>query len=327
MGLMLILSERDLKQIIRIRDVIQVVNEAFLELAQIETESPKRTILEVKDGAMLFMPAYLPVSKSLTLKIVGFYPENPIRWGKDTITSILCLLDPETGSALAIMDGKHITAMRTAAMTAIATDHLARRNVSSIGIIGAGVQAEYQLKSILEVRRAQTIYIYDILRDKSRILAEKVREGFEGSIMVVDKPDQAVSNSDILIVATTSRQPVLDGSILPAGIHIASIGWVGPKGRELDTTTVKRSRLVVDTKEGVLAESGDILIPLKAGEITEEHIWCELKDLVSGRKQGRLSEEEITLWKSVGVGIADAATARLAYSLAEEEGLGLRVEL
>jgi len=325
---MLLLSDADLKQILTMKDVIKVVEEAFLELAELGARSPNRTILEVPEynGSMLFMPAYLQRLKSLSLKVVGFYPEN-IRRGLQTISSILCLIDPQTGAPQAVMDGKHITAMRTAAMTALATDHLSKRSIESIGVIGAGVQAEYQLKAILEMRDAKIVYIYDISPEKSRRFAGKVAEEWGLEARIGESANDVASKSDILIVATTSKQPVFKGELLAEGTFVASIGWVGAEGRELDTATVKRSKVVVDTKEGVLAESGDILIPMKEGAITADHIWCELKDLVSNRIRGRESEEEVTLWKSVGVGIADAAAAKLAYEKAKEKQIGSLVEI
>jgi len=325
---MLLLSASDLKRLLLMRDVMKVVEEAFLELADAGPKSPKRTIVEIPEynGSVLFMPAYLQRSKSLSLKVVGVYPGN-IKRGLETTPSILCLIDPETGIPLTVMDGKYITAMRTAAMTAIAAEHLARRNVESIGVIGAGVQAEYQLKGILEVRGAKRVYVYDVLVERSQRFAEKVREELGLMVQVGESANDVASKADILIVATTSKQPVFDGRVLAKGVHVASIGWVGADGRELDTTTVKRSKVVVDTKEGVLSESGDILIPIREGAITVDHIWCELKDLVSNRKKGRESEEEITLWKSVGVGVADAAAAKLAYQKAQEKQIGLWVEI
>jgi ornithine cyclodeaminase/alanine dehydrogenase-like protein (mu-crystallin family) len=325
---MLILTANDLRQLLVMRDVMKAVEEAFLELAELGAKSPKRTILEIPEynGCVLFMPAYLQRSKSVSLKVVGLYPDN-VKRGLETISSILCLIDSETGSPLAVMDGKHITAMRTAAMTAIAAEYLARRSIESIGVIGAGVQAEYQLKGILEVRSAKRVYIYDVLVERSKRFAEKVREELGLIAQVEESADDVASKSDILIVATTSKQPVFDGRVLAKGVHVASIGWVGAEGRELDTTTVKRAKVVVDTKDGVLSESGDILIPIREGAITVDHIWCELKDLVSNRKKGRESEEEITLWKSVGVGVADAAAAKLAYQKALEKHMGLWIEI
>lgn len=310
------------------RDVMEAVREAFLELAVLGTRAPKRTLLEVAEynGVMLFMPAYLRRMGSLTVKVVGLYPDNVLR-GLDTISSIVCLIDPASGLPLALMDGRYVTAMRTAAMTALATDHLAKRSIGSVGVLGAGVQAEFQLKGVLEVRRAESAYVYDLLRERSRRFAEKMGVELGLKIEVCDSADEVASKSDILIVATTSRQPVFDGRCLKNGVHIASIGWVGAEGRELDTTTVKRSKVVVDTKEGVLSESGDILIPIREGAIDEGHIWCELKDLVSGARRGRESEDEITLWKSVGVGVADAAAAKIAYQHALEEQIGLRIEM
>ena len=152
------------------------------------------------------------------------------------------------------------------------------------------------------------------------------REAVE-KCFIVGTPEECVENSDVLVVATTSKVPVLDGNWLTKGTHVNSIGVSGPEGRELDDTTVKKAKIVVDTKEGVLAETGDLIVPIKRGIISQENIYAELHEIVGGKKPGRTSDDEVTCWKAVGIAIEDAAVAKLVYDKAKKEGIGKEVEI
>lgn len=325
---MLLLTRKDLERVLSMKDVIEAVEKAFLELYHEKAKVPLRTILEVEkhDGFLLYMPSYLESSEALAVKVVSLYPENPKKGLPSVLASIL-LNDPKSGKPLAFMEGTYITAMRTGAASGVATKYLAREDAKIVGIIGAGVQARTQLWAVCEVRNVEKAYVYDINKEKSQNFAEEMSKKFEIKIDVADSPREVVENSDILIVATTARKPVLKGEWVREGTHINSIGWVGKDARELDSATVKKSKLVVDSREGVLSESGDIIIPIKEGIIDETHIYAELGELVAGAKKGRENDREVTLFKSVGLAIEDAITAKLAYEKALRSGVGTYVEL
>jgi len=325
---MLLLTRKDLERVLSMKDVIEAVEKAFLELYHGKAKVPLRTILEVEkhDGFLLYMPSYLESSEALAVKVVSLYPENPKKGLPSVLASIL-LNDPESGKPLAFMEGAYITAMRTGAASGVATKYLAREDAKTVGIIGAGVQARTQLWAVCEVRTIEKAYVYDINKEKSQNFADEMSKKFEIKIDVADSPREVVENSDILIVATTARKPVLKGEWVREGTHINSIGWVGKDARELDSATVKKSKLVVDSREGVLSESGDIIIPIKEGIIDETHIYAELGELVAGAKKGRENDREVTLFKSVGLAIEDAITAKLAYEKALRSGVGTYVEL
>jgi len=325
---MLLLTRKDLEKVLSMKDVIEAVEKAFLELYHEKAKVPLRTILEVEkhDGFLLYMPSYLESSEALAVKVVSLYPENPKKGLPSVLASIL-LNDPKSGKPLAFMEGTYITAMRTGAASGVATKYLAREDAKIVGIIGAGVQARTQLWAVCEVRNVEKAYVYDINKEKSQNFAEEMSKKFEIKIDVADSPREVVENSDILIVATTARKPVLKGEWVREGTHINSIGWVGKDARELDSATVKKSKLVVDSREGVLSESGDIIIPIKEGVIDETHIYAELGELVAGAKKGRENDREVTLFKSVGLAIEDAITAKLAYEKALRSGVGTYVEL
>ncbi|ALV63056.1 Ornithine cyclodeaminase [Thermococcus sp. 2319x1] len=324
---MLLLSRSDLEKLLSMREVIESVERAFLELYNGKAKVPLRIMIEIEkyNGFILYMPSFLGDSEALAVKVVSLYPENTKK-GLPTVLASILLNDPKTGVPLALMEGTYITAMRTGAASGVATKYLARKDSKIVGIIGAGVQARTQLWAVYEVRDIEKTLVYDINPENAKKFAEEMSKKFGIEIKTVESAKEAVEKSDILIVATTAREPVVKGEWIREGTHINSIGWVGRNARELDSETVRRSKLVVDSKEGALNESGDIIIPMKEGVIEESHIYAELGEIVAGVKKGREDNKEITLFKSVGLAIEDAITAKLAYEKALERGVGTNVE-
>jgi len=327
--MVLILTKMDLEKVLGMREVMEVVEGAFAQLAKGTVKMPLRTIIGVDKykGFIFYMPAYLEGSDALAVKIVSLYEENLEKYSLPTIFATIQLNDPETGMPLALMEGGYITAMRTGAASGVATKYLARRSSRVVGIIGTGIQARTQLRAVLEARNVEKVFVYDAVAGRAREYAEEMSERLGVNIIPVSSAEKAVKEADILIIATTAKEPVLNGNWLQPGTHINAIGWMGRNARELDSNTIKRAKLVVDSKEAVLAESGDILIPIREGVITKDHIYAELGEIVIGRKAGRVSDNEITLWKSVGLAIQDAATAKLAYQKAQEMNVGREIKL
>jgi ornithine cyclodeaminase/alanine dehydrogenase len=327
--MVLILTRTDLEKVLTMREVMKVVENAFAQLAKGMVKMPLRTIIDIDKhkGFVFYMPAYLEASDALALKIVSLYEENLEKYGLPTILATIQLSDPKTGTPLALMEGGYITAMRTGGASGVATKYLARENSRVVGIVGAGVQARTQLWAIYEARDVEKAFVYDAVPGRARGYAEEMSERLGVNIVPVGSAEKAVREADILITATTAKEPVLNGNWLQPGTHINAIGWMGRDARELDSNTVKGAKLVVDCKEAVLAESGDILIPIREGVITKDHIYAELGEIVIGRKAGRVSDDEITLWKSVGLAIQDAATAKLAYEKAQEMSVGREIKL
>ncbi|USG99155.1 hypothetical protein K1720_06285 [Thermococcus argininiproducens] len=325
---MLLLSRNDLKKVLSMREAIDAVEKAFLEFYHERADVPLRTIIEIEkhNGFLLYMPSYLKESEALAIKVVSLYAQNPKK-GLPSVLATILLNDPETGKPLALMEGTYITAMRTGAASGVATKYLARKDAKTVGIIGAGVQARTQLWAICEVREIEEALVYDLNENRAKAFAEEMSNKLGIEILTASNPKEVAKNVDILIVATTATRPVINGEWIQNGTHINSIGWMGKDARELDSGTVKRSKLVVDSREGVLSESGDILIPIQEGIIDETHVYAELGELVAGVKAGREHEEEITLFKSVGLAIEDAITAKLAYEKALKLGVGTEVTL
>jgi alanine dehydrogenase len=324
----LLLSKNEVNALLSMRECINAVEEAFREFTLGTARFPHRVSLQipVEDGWLGVMPAFLTHAESLTTKIVTVYPHNMTKHGIPSVSAAIILNNIETGRVEAVIDGSQITAMRTGAVSGVAAKHLAREDASRVGLFGAGVQARKQLQAIREVRGIRSVVVYDTDRELAKNLAAQSSADGSVTVSVVDDPNEAVRNSDIVVTATTSSTPVFNGRLLRPGTHITAIGAFTPATRELDSTTVSTSKIVVDSIEAALEEAGDILIPLREGVIQRQDIWAELGEIVTGKKRGRTSEEEKTLFKSVGLGIQDAAVAKLVFQKAQSQGVGTQFD-
>ncbi len=327
--MVLVLDRETLKSILTMKDTIEAVEEAFKMYGLGKVKMPLRPTIKIEEynGIILYMPAYIAEMDALAVKVVSVYPDNPSKYNLPTVLGTILLNDPKTGDLLAILEGGFITAMRTGAVSGVATKYLAREDSKVVGVFGAGVQARTQLMAVYEVRPIEKAYVYDVIHSAAEKYAEEMSKQLGIDVKVVDEPIKAVKGCDIIITATTSKTPVFNGEWLESGTHINGIGSHTPTTRELDSTTIKRAKVVVDTYESCLSEAGDILIPIKEGIITKDHIYAELSEIVLGKKPGRVSDDEITVFKSVGVAIQDASTALKAYKIALEKGVGKTIKL
>jgi ornithine cyclodeaminase/alanine dehydrogenase len=325
--MVLILTKSDLEKVLSMKDVIEVMEKAFSELAMGTATLPQRATITLSKeaGWMGVMPAYLEKMGSLSTKIVTVFERN-LEKKLPTIMATVVLNSAETGALLAIMEGTFITAMRTGAVCGVATKYLARKDSRIAGIFGAGVQARTQLMAVCAVRNIEKAYVHDMFKDRAGVFATEMSRNLNIPVETRE-PEDIVRESDIIVTATTAKTPVFDGNSVKPGTHLNLIGSFKPEVREVDEVVIKRSKIVVDQKSAALEEAGDIIIPLKAGIITEEHIHAELGELVTGVKPGRTSDSEITLFKSVGLGIQDCATAWLAYAKAKEKGIYKEIDM
>jgi len=326
---MRILSKGDIKKILTMKQGIEIMRSVFSQITKNEITMPDRTLLNPwnNNNTMLFMPGYIPKSKGLGIKIISFFPENELK-GIPTISGVIVLINPDTGEIISLMDAEYITSLRTGATSAVATDLLALKDVRTLGVIGAGIQAKSQIEAILEVRNIKKIKIYDLDFNKSIKLSEDMKKlkGDTCNFLAVNSSHEAIADSEIIVTATTSKSPVFDGSLLKNGTHINAIGSFKPHLRELDDQTITRSRIFVDSYSSCFKEAGDIVIPLEKGIISEKNIHGELGELILKRKKGRENNKEITLFKSVGLAIQDIAVARNVYQKAEKANSGLLYE-
>jgi ornithine cyclodeaminase/alanine dehydrogenase len=273
------------------------------------------------------MPAYLQEMGALACKVVTVYKNNPKRFNMPVIFGKVLLQDPDTGDVICIMDGGYLTAVRTGAGSGVATKYLARTDAGQVvGIYGAGVQARTQLWAVAEARDLSKALVYDVSDEAVDGFIAGMGEKLRKPIVKAASPDDLLE-ADIICAATSSPTPLFDGSKVREGTHINGIGSHTPNARELDTEIIKRSKLVGDSREACFSEAGDIMIPLQEGAIGESHFFAELGEVVIGRKEGRVNDSEITLFKSNGLAIQDAATAKLVYDKAVEAGIGTEIDI
>lgn len=312
-------------------EAIAAVREAAIEISSGTAYVPVRLHLPISphEGTALYMPAYLERASALGMKAVSVFPRNP-EHNLPTIHALVLLQDVSTGRPLALLEGGYLTALRTGAISGLATDLMARRDARVVALFGAGAQARTQLEAVATVRSIQQVRVLSRRPERARLFAQEMAEQpfLDGvDVRVADSPADAVNAADIIITATTSPTPLFNGHAVKPGAHINAIGAFTPTTREVDSFLVKRARVVVDSRSGCLAEAGDLLIPIQEGVITAEHILGEIGEVAVGRVKGRERDDEITLFKSVGNAAFDVATGLAVLRRAEELGLGLEVIL
>jgi alanine dehydrogenase len=232
------------------------------------------------------------------------------------------LFDSETGRMLAILDGASMNPFKTGAVGAVGIDALARSDVDTLALIGSGAQARGQLLATVTVRDFDAVRVFSPTREHREEFADEIDERLAADVAAVESGGEAVSGSDVVITATTAREPVFDADDLDPGTHVNAIGQYDPDKREIDTQTLVEATYVPDLRERTLQDSGEFLIPLRNGDVTEDHIHAELGEVIAGSAPGRTSDDEITLFDSGGTAIETVASAALLYRRAEEKGLG-----
>jgi len=326
---MLILSESDLRAVLTMHDVIDAVEQGFRALSRGAAVTPERLRLDVpvNGGVLLEMPAYAEIdgAGALGTKIVSVYEQNARR-GLDIVQASYLLLDSETGAPLSLMDGKFITAIRTAATSGLATRLMAGPGSKRLALFGAGLQARFHLEAMIEVARIEQVMIASRTPEKGRALAEVVRAAHDLPCEVVSA-EEAAAKANLICTCTSSPVPLFDGKLLNAGAHINAVGAFTPSTRELDTETIRNARVIIDAESAAGREAGELLIPISEGSVEAGHVRGTLAEVVSGGAAGRESPSEITVFKSCGLAIEDLVTARLAYSRACAGGFGSQANL
>jgi ornithine cyclodeaminase len=326
---LVILGEREVYELLPMPACIDLMREALAALARADAQVPLRTVMRMPDGRsfLAVMPGRLSgVHPALGLKAVAIFPENAAR-GIDTHQGAVLLLDPESGRPAALMEAAAITGLRTAAVSGVATDILARPNAARLAILGAGVQARTHLEAISAVRPLSEVRIWSRSAARAEELAARLANRYPFPITPVPTAETAVRGADIIVTVTASPVPVLERRWVMDGAHINAVGSSTPSAREIDSETVAVARLFVDRRESAQAEAGDILIPLNEGKIKLSHIRGELGDVIVGKVPGRINPAEITLFKSLGLAVEDLAAASYLLHRALEVGVGSRVRL
>lgn len=328
LNLVLLLRETDVRLVLDFKEAINAVEKCFKEYAEAKVWLPKRLSLNLEnfEGWFSVMPTYLPKNNILAVKLVSSYPKNVFK-GKPNISAILAYIEDSTGIPLALMEASHLTMVRTAATSAVATKHLAREESSVLGVFGSGIQARGHVEALATIKNLNLVKVYSPNPKHRENFSTTLKDKLGLNITPVEKPEDAVKGVDVVVTATTSKNPVFSGEWVDVGVHVNSIGAHTPDARELDDVTIKKAKIVVDCMDAALNETGDLVIPIKKGIINVNSIHAELGEVVSGLKPGREAAEEVTLFKSVGLAIEDAAVAKIVYEKAKKHGLGLEVKL
>lgn len=323
-----ILSNDDVVALLPMQECIQVMEDALIRLTRGEADQPLRSLVRSSNpsGFLGLMPAYLGGERPLWgLKEVCVYPDNPSR-GLDSHLGAVLLHDGSTGELIAIAEASAVTSIRTAAVTAVATRLLARNDAARLAIIGTGVQARAHLESISMVRDLQHVSVAGRTAETSRAWAEEMRDQVACPIRPAGSVQEAIMDADVVVTATSSRDPVLRRDSIPAGCHINLVGSSTRNAREADGATIAAGRLYVDRRESTVNESGDYLFALEEGAIDEHHIVAELGDVLVDPSLGRQTDDEITIFKSLGLAIEDLAATAYLYEKAKTSGRGVWID-
>ena len=327
---MLVLDAADVRRALPMADAIEAMKGAFAALSSGRAVVPERIRLDVEPhgGVSLIMPAFVDDEGggALAVKVVSLFDHNRER-GLPRIQAAVLALEADTGRPVALLEGATLTAIRTGAASGAATDLMARPDSRTAAILGAGVQGRMQLEAVCTVRPIETVWVYDPAAGAVQALVDEMagQGPIPADLRPAADPREALAEADVVCAATTSATPVFADADLKPGAHVNAVGSYQPHVQEVPAETVVRARVVVDSRRAALAETGDLIQPIRARFITADHIQADLGELVLGKAKGRTSDDEITLFKAVGVAVQDAACARLALARAEQLGLGQTV--
>lgn len=306
-------TERMVRENLSVKMSLRLAREAYVKLAKGKAVSPERALLSTRGGLSVYcMPSYIAGAKTVSVKIARLNPRNPFR-SLPSVQAMVYVYDSYTGQGLARVEAETLTALRTAASSAVATDLLGHRNATVLGIFGSGKQARAHVQSMKHVRKFSRILIYSRSKARREKFAKETssRNGIEATPLA--KPWDIVKESDVLVLATNSTKPLFSGRTARPGIHVNAIGAAGPMAREVDTELVKRSLIVVDSKAQALTSYGDITIPLKQGAIRKSQV-LELGELLLHPEKLSGSEEKVTLFKSGGIAALDGVAVEYLMS-------------
>lgn len=324
----LVLSHAEVLELLPMKECIAVMREALIALAAGKAHQPLRTIIRPPDakGVMGLMPAYASGDRAaFGLKAICVFPGNPAK-GLDSHQGGVLLFSAETGELLAMMNASAITAIRTAAVSSVATDLLARVDACNLALIGSGVQARSHLVAMSEVRSIKRGRIASRNLEHAQNFCEEMRPDFPFALEPVETVAEALEGADLIVTTTTAVEPIVRREWISAGAHLNLVGSSTPNTREVDSETMAAASLFVDRRESTLNEAGDYLLAAREGVIGPDHIRAEIGEVLIGEKPGRTSPDEITLFKSLGLAVEDLFAAEYLYRKARAAKIGSWVE-
>jgi ornithine cyclodeaminase/alanine dehydrogenase-like protein (mu-crystallin family) len=325
-----ILSAEDIRNSLPMIEAIELMKQAFMQYSSGTAVVPLRTRIDVEKhrGISLMMPSLLVESDDLAVKIVSVFPEN-VHNELATIHAVVIVLDPQTGQPQAILEGSSLTAIRTGAASGAATDLLAREDAKTVAIFGTGVQARTQLEAVCCIRSIRQVWVFSLDPSGAEVFCNEMRtvQGVPATVEIAPSPEAAIGEADIICAATTSTTPVFPGTLVKPGTHVNAVGSFTPAMQEIDAVLLQKALITVDSREAVLAESGDLIIPIQEGMLEQNAIHAELGQIVAGDLPGRTASEQITVFKSVGLAVQDAIAASAALQNAGKRDVGIQVQL
>jgi ornithine cyclodeaminase len=328
---MLVLGRSQVEALLDMDALIDALAPAMADLSAGRASVPDRVaaLVPEHDGFLAAMPGFLPSAGVLMTKLVSLFPHND-GVGLPTHQALIVAFDPETGEPVALLDGTAITAARTGAASALSARLLAREDATVLALLGTGVQARSHARAICRVRPIRQIRVAGRDPAKAAALAEELSAVLEAEVQAVSGYAEALEGADIAAATTHAVEPVIRRAWLTPGVHITSVGY-NPAGREIDDATIAEALVCVESRRAVLAPlpagSNDLLMPIRDGLITADHVHAELGELIVGSKPGRTAPDQITLYKSVGVAVQDAAATALVVMSAREQSIGEEVTL
>lgn len=322
----LLLDYRDTTDLLDMQGLLPLMARTLQELSRGEGELPTRQMLAHPGqlGLIAWMPAILAGGEPFGAKVISVYPENR-RQGLPTHQGVVLLFAPGTGEVQAIVDAGAITARRTAAVSAVATDLLALPGAADLALLGSGTQAETHLEAMLQVRPIRRVRVHSRSVEHARDFAQRMTERFGVAVEVCRDAQAAVDGADLVCTLTEARSPILAGRWLRPGAHLNAVGASVRGYRELDDEAVRRARVYVDSRAHALAQADDILLPLAVGVIAQGHVCGEIGGVAGGEVAGRTSRDDVTLFKSVGLAVEDLAAAQYCVERAQALGRGTLV--
>jgi ornithine cyclodeaminase/alanine dehydrogenase-like protein (mu-crystallin family) len=323
----LFVNESGIRRLLPMDVCVPLMREALTALSRGDVVMPLRSLVRLPDrsGLLGLMPGYLGDPQSFGLKVVTVMPGNH-GTPYDSHQGVVMLFGVKHGEPLAILDASSITAIRTAAASAAATDALARADAGDLALIGSGTQARTHLAAMRSVRSLRRVRVWSRSRESSERFAQEEAASAGIEVEAVSTAEDAVRGADLVCTTTASREPVLRGAWLTPGAHVNAVGACFPAARELDTEAVVRSRFYTDCRESCLHEAGDFLIPESEGALSREHLLGEIGEVLLGKVPGRVSSEDITVYESLGVAVEDLAAAHAIHGRAVETGEGQWLE-
>lgn len=322
-----ILSGRDVADLLPMEACIALMGRTMAAVSEGRARFPPRAVIPAAPGGfMAWMPGALDEPACFGVKLLSLFPGNPAA-GLSSHLGLVALFEPEHGRPVALLDAAELTAIRTAAVSGLATGLLARADAGDLAILGAGEQAASHLAAMLAVRPVRRVRLWSRTGANARAFAEAQAAKHGVAIEVASSAREAVAAADLICTVTASREPVLSGAWIAPGAHLNVVGASRPDASEIDTEAVVRARYFVDCRASTEREAGDWLRAREAGAVGPEHIAGEIGEVVNGTRPGRKSDQEITLFRSLGVAAEDLAAAAFVLEAARARGVGQTVEI